>query len=276
MKRVFFAPAILMVAQLCFGQLPSGRVTIAFDRSNVPVWHIAGPYGFQHDAVAFGNTELTVAYGLTIGQDERGRLEGEGQTILQIGADFVAADYKVSGRISSHDGIARAVFSIKLDGTDTIGGERRNFTASLKYDCVVDAEALELTGVAHGSVSIGGVGGAKIDEPITLPLPAGVNGSWSVVMDIIALKKIAGSGVISISRYLSPDVPAGEPATLDLPADLNGSFSESKNLTRLRVTGKDQGKGNSVQMELRDEGGEVVVLSVRGTVLGQKITLSAP
>jgi hypothetical protein len=273
MKRVFFAPAILMVAQLCFGQLPSGRVTIAFDRSNVPVWHIAGPYGFQHDAVAFGSTDLTVAYGLTIEQDERGRLDGEGQTILQIGADFVAADYKVSGRISTHDGNARAVFSIKLSGTDTIGGARHSFSVSLKYDCAVDAEDLVLTGVARGSVSVGGVGGAKIEEPITLPLPPGVNGSWSVIMDIIALKKIAGSGVISISRYLSPDIPAGEPVTLDLPADLNGSFSESKNLTRLRVTGKDQGKGNSVQMELGNEDGPVVILSLRGTVLGQKISL---
>ena len=72
-------------------------------------------------------------------------------------------------------------------------------------------------------------------------------------MDIAVLDKIAGTGVISISRWDSGEVPGGEPIDRELPARLSGSYSEKKGTTRLNVKGFDEGKGSSVQLELDDE-----------------------
>src|SRR5262245_38357461 len=111
MVRKTFLWLALFLTSVSLGMAqPSGDFGFAFDATDAPVWDLTGIYG----------VELT---SVSIVHDQKGRLRGNGDALVQVGADVVAARYNVNGSVSGGGQDTRAKFTVKLTGQDVIAGD---------------------------------------------------------------------------------------------------------------------------------------------------------
>lgn len=251
--------ALLMGSLTLSSAQPSGNLGFIFEADDLPVWDLTGLY-------SAGPTVISVQH------DNNGRLRGSGAAMVQAGSDVVAASYKVSGAISGSGVDTRARFSVKLTGRDYIVGAYRRFNITMKYDLAVVASELRLVGTVKGKASYDGLGSETIDEPVDMPLPNGVDGSWAVAMNVMPLsKKLVGTGVVLVSTFLSPDLPGGWPTDRVLPADVRGSYNPKTDISKVSVKGVDEGRGTSLKLEFETDA--VFPNAMSGKILGQRVSL---
>src|SRR5262245_19911981 len=226
-NRVIFLSVLLSALNVCLAQTDSATYTFSFDNTTAPVYDLSGPYTFTLPVDGAGNLVLGLSFGAGISQDQNGKLTGSGVTLLYIGTESVAASYDLKGKISRSGGVTRVNFSVKLNGDDIIAGKSTKFSASISYQTQVDPETLTLVGRARGNLNIQGSGSSRIrDDDVSVALPPGVDGSWTLQLNFLPLKQFAGIATIVVSNYTSPDNPAGEPTERVLTASLTGSYSE--------------------------------------------------
>src|SRR5215204_3996432 len=116
-NRIFFIAVLL--SSLCFAhaQPPSGLVSLPFDNATAPVWDLSGTLLLDQTMQGAGDQEIPLIYSVDVIQDAKGKLTGSGLTILNIGNDFVAANYTVKGKVSGGgNNVNRASFTVKLTG----------------------------------------------------------------------------------------------------------------------------------------------------------------
>ena len=211
--------------------------------------------------IGAGNQETPIAFSVDVTEDAKGRLSGASTTILNVGNDFVAANYTVKGKISGGgNGINRASFTVKLTGQDTIAGvPDTRFTITLRYNLEANAEQLALIGSARGSANFSKLSSASINSDVSVGLAPGMDGTWSVQMNIVALKRLAGSATITLSNQRA------------LPTHLSGSFSSHTAVAKVKLTGFNEGKGISANLDFisSEEGTEIERL--QGKILGQSV-----
>src|SRR6266704_4266549 len=114
-----------LLSSLCLGiaQAPSGLVSFSFDSPGSLVYDLTGSLSIEQPMVGAGNQETPIAFSVDVTADAKGRLSGTGMTILNVGNDFVAANYTVKGKTSGGgNSVNRASFTVKLTGEDTIAG----------------------------------------------------------------------------------------------------------------------------------------------------------
>ncbi len=282
MKNRLLAFAILALSlPLAHGQeAPTGTITYNFSAAAFPIWNFSGPYGFSQQMVGLGGP-VGLSYGLSINHSLEGQLSGSGTTIVTIGEDVAAAQYVVSGSVSRGGNTTHAVFTVSLAGSglDYIGGQRRNFHISLSYNLMVDPDTL--TWIAYGNVpavqgtvSIAGLGSAKVlaGEDFAVALPPGVDGAWSVSMDIVALSRLGGTATISIDSAAPPGQPIYLPTTLVLGANISGNFRPVSELSQLRLSALPGSTPASLDMIIVS--GNPQFLAVTGKILGQSVRFS--
>jgi hypothetical protein len=256
--RVFVAAALALFPLLGRAQPPSGEVNFFFDSPSTAVFDLTGTYTLGQEITGTGGatTPLTLE-GLVIDQDNRGRLHGAGVIVVGIGEDFVAANYKATGRISGGgSSITRVTLVVRLKGEDIVRGVDTKFNISIKYTLEVDATGL--TGSARGSAKLSRLGGGKIDSFIEgVPLPPDVNGSWTSQLNVVALNRLAGSGSIILSNGRA------------VQGKLSGRYSASSALSRMKLLGSGDSRGNKLDLTLFDLAAEPEHLS--GKILGQGV-----
>jgi hypothetical protein len=270
MKRLGFLFVLLSSLYLAAAQ-PAGQVVFYFDRTTIPVWDFSGPYQLDQPLEGAGDSVTDTSYSINISQSNSGKLTGAGTTILAIGDDYVAADYDVSGSVKTSQGFARATFTVRLQGQDVIKGQVRKFNFSFKYSVDIDYETLELVGTVKGNGSIQGIGSTSANSDFVTPLPPGVDGSWYVYMDILALSSLGGTGSINVASFVPNDNPPGMPVARSLPADLKGSYSSSTDLSKVNLKGINEGKGTKLSLKFYTGAGAPA--NMDGQVLGQKVKL---
>jgi hypothetical protein len=180
-------------------------------------------------------------------------------TVLGIGTDFVAADYKVSGRVSGGGTATRVNLTTRFKGTGVISGLATTFNISVTYKLEADAADGTLVGTARGQASLSKFEGGKIDSDVAAPIPAGTNASWILQLNITPLKKLGGTGNIFLFD------------TRTLQGNLAGSYSSHTDEAKLKFTGISDSKGSSLKVTLTSSGGIDRLVSLKGKVLGQSL-----
>jgi hypothetical protein len=260
-SRFFFVAVLLSFVSFCIADAPSGIVSFSFDNTQAPVWDLSGGLQIEQQMLGAGDVEVPVVYSVEITHDAKGKLSGSGFTILNVGTSFVAAEYNVTGKTSGGGSKAnRAVFTVRLSGDDVIAGVQTKFNMTIRYDLEADAGALSLVGTARGNAKFSELSSGRIESDVTLALAPGMDGSWTVNMDIVPLKKLGGSASIILSNGRV------------LPAQLSGSYSSSSGVSKVKLTGVNEGKGTSVNLKFFNSEEEGIALdSMNGKILGQGV-----
>src|SRR5205085_8671072 len=101
----------------------------------------------------------------------------------------------VSGGVNA----ARVKLVVRLFGDDIIAGRQTQFSIVITYDLAVVEGALQ--GISRGRAKFSTLGTAIVrNTEVSIPLPAGVDGSWSLQLNFIPLKRLGGSGTITLSN----------------------------------------------------------------------------
>jgi len=116
-----------------------------------------------------------------------------------------------------------------------------------------------MDGSARGSAKFGQLGSGKIRSDISVPLPAGTDGSWTLQMNIVTFSRLGGSAIIVLSN--------GRTLTLNL----NGRYSSSLDESTVKMSGTGDSRGNNVTVTFVTSPENSELLTLRGTVLGQTV-----
>lgn len=263
--------ALLISLSMASAQ-PTGEAMFNFDVSNAPAWDLTGSYQLDTPVLGAGNSEVPLSYAVPMTHDPRGQLRGDGNVMVKIGSDTVAANYTLRGSVSTGGGVARASFTVTLRGNDAISGAIRSFNIKATYKLEVDPKDLTLNGSVSGSLSISGGGGGSIhSDTCVLPLPPGVDGSWYAQLTFLPLKKLSGTGYVVVDSANS-NLDPFQTGQRVLQMSLSGSYSAKNNLSKVSMKGVNEGKGTSLKVNWF---GENTLDSMDGKVLGQKVRFDA-
>src|SRR6266705_7014631 len=94
-KSRFCFVILLSSLYLCGAQAPSGLIGFSFDSATSRVYDLTGSLSIEQPMIGAGNQETPIAFSVDVTEDAKGRLSGTGMTILNVGNDFVAANYTV-------------------------------------------------------------------------------------------------------------------------------------------------------------------------------------
>ena len=255
--RVLLAAVFTLWLQLCLADAPSGEVDFSFDNITTPIWDLSGGLQFDQQMQGAGGGPVALSFGVSITHDVSGRLHGIGETALQIGNDWVAAHYTVSGSSSGGGNTTHFTLMVRMNGRDTIGGRPDTaFSASITYHLHVEDGAL--VGTSRGHVRVDKIGPATANaDDISVPLPAGMDGTWAAHMNIVPLQQLGGTASIVLSNGRT------------LPATISGSFSADTQQSRVKLKGINEGKGLSLNLAFETDA--TTPDTVRGRILGQTV-----
>ena len=278
-RLLFF---LILSGSLSFGFAQSYETfSTNFYRASFPVWNFSGPYQLAQQTTSQipGVSGVPVSYGVQIVQDLSGRLSGSGTTVLSIGSESVYATYSLSGNITLGGSATRAVFTVNLSGRDVLAGQTRGFSLHLSYNVMVDPDPHNPPGwiaaprgkLVSGNLQISGLGNsAVIPSGPSIPLPAGVDGRWTLALQILPLNRISGAAVVAIDAEADPRQPVGLPVTQYLGFNLAGTYKSG--LIHLMLSPQPGSQGNSLQVYLATGEDNVPLLSrVSGKLLGQTV-----
>src|SRR6266567_1383204 len=99
-RRFCFLAFLLSSIYLGSAQAPSGAVGFSFDAPSAHVYDLTGSLFTEQQMIGAGDQETPISFSVDVIEDAKGRLSGNGETILNVGNDFVAAHYTVKGKIS--------------------------------------------------------------------------------------------------------------------------------------------------------------------------------
>lgn len=162
------------------------------------------PLGADAVAAGHGLWDVTGAYATTIDgsplsldlvHDIQGRLTGTATLTLSSGTGLVPVPLSVRG---SAQGAAGALaLTLALQGGDVANGVR----VALSFRLALDPSARQLSGRVSGSRSVHGVTTPLSASPVALALPAAMDGTWVLHLDLVwGDKGIRGTGLLSLSN----------------------------------------------------------------------------
>ena len=255
-RPLLLVAALLASAPFCQADAPDGVFTFPFGVTNAAVFDLSGGLQLNQTMVGPAGTEVPLSYGVELTQDARGFFTGSGETIVQIGEnDFVAAAYSVKGRIRVIGEATHVTLVVRLRGEDVIAGVLTTFNISVVYELNVAAENGTLEGGARGSTNFGRLGRSRISStPVSVGLPSGGGGGWTLQLTIVPLNRLAGSALVIL--------PSGR----TFQAHLSGRFFGDQSV--VTISGFAEGRGNSVTIVFNTD---LEVLFLRGRVLGQLV-----
>lgn len=243
-------------------QAPNGFIEFDFSNPEAAVWDLGGGYGLAHQIIGTGGTPVAFNYGISLSHTSSGRLFGRGLTLLEIGSDSLAAGYEARGVVYGGGvrGPTRVKLSVVTVANDIVAGRLTRVKSEINYRLHVDNETRQLLGIGVGTVQLQGMGSLRVRSDIAIPLPAGMDGSWTLQMNITPLQKLLGNGSIILSNGRV------------LPLVLSGRYysTSAVSLIGTRTFGEERGSSYAI---LFDDAG---VRNMGGTILGQRVDDSPP
>jgi hypothetical protein len=274
--------AALLLSSLQFGFAQIHTALSLGPANGVPVWDISGIYQITNcmpgsvirgaGGVQITNPPTEVVFNqLGLGVDTHGKVTGAGWILVPVGNDVVGGYCTASGKMSGGGTNIRANFTIKFTGNGNVAGVETTCSISAKYNLLVkyDPEAdpplTNLVGKTSGSVRFAHLANGTLkSDNLSLPLPPGVDGTWSVTADFLQFgSKLFGSGNVVV-----PNTPATTLATT-----ANGSISKS-GTGKLNLSGYGYSAGTQLTAQFSLIPGApntIFVTGLTGKVLGQTV-----
>jgi len=248
-------------ARPSWGQAPSGEFTFSFDAATTPLIDVSGDFHAVQNIIGAGGTLTPLDYTINLTNLPSGKIRSTGVAIVYVGNDVVPAFYTASGNVSGGGTKpTRVSLSVRLTGEGVIANTETTFTISLSYNLFLNVEDGQLQGSARGVANFKQLGSGTVrDDFVTVPLPGGIDGSWSTTMTIIPLKKLGGFAYIFL--------PNGR----IMQASLSGSYSANSGISKIKLTGVGEDKGFTVTFTATSGEEGLQLETVRGRILGQTL-----
>jgi hypothetical protein len=195
-----FIALLAFSCNFCFAQ-PSGQFSLDFDNST-PLIDMNGEFQVNDQIIGADGQTIQLNFGVAVTHAANGALHGNGTALVQIGdADFVAAFSRASGRVSGGGGNPVRVFlTVNLRGEGRVAERDTIFNITVAYHLTFNPETGALEGASRGHATFSQLGGGRISsDAISVGLPGGGDGSWSVAMNVIPFKTLSGSAQITLS-----------------------------------------------------------------------------
>lgn len=258
--RGLLTAMLVLSPALAPAQMASGSYDVDFT-GDLNLFDLSGTY-----------TEDLGGIGLdyTLNMEPSGKFTGTGGATV---GDFMGYDMNLnigmtfSGSVSSSRNVTRVTMQAKLNGSGTVMGYNVTFSGNLKETCEVDLDTRALAGNVSGRVSVAvpemhKKASQAVREPVSTSLPADVDGTWHLSMDVSPATgtKYAGSAEAVL--------PNGR----TLPFTVTGSYSSKADTSKLTLKGSGLNRGASLSvLAALDEGGIVNLRTLSGKVLGQAL-----
>src|SRR5690242_18227327 len=143
-----FIALLALSCNFCFAQ-PSGQFSLDFD-SSTPLIDMNGVFSVTDQIIGAGDQPITLNYSVELTHAGNGALRGipNGTALVQIGdADFVAAFYRASGRVSGGGSTPITVFlTVNLRGEGPVAGVETVFNITIAYKLTFNPESGALEG----------------------------------------------------------------------------------------------------------------------------------
>jgi hypothetical protein len=231
---------------------PSGVVSFSFSTNDAAIYDFTGSLQFDQTMIGAGQTEIPLSYGINITQDARGFLTGSGTIEVAAGDNFVAADYIARGKVSTRGGLTRISLVVRLKGNDAFGGLTTPFSITISYSLTVAPESGTLEGTARGSARFGRLGNSRIRTDVSVALPAGADGNWTLLMNIAPFNRLGGTASVILSNGRT------------LNFNLSGRFSSSLDRSTVHLSAFADSRGNTLTVIFNPD-----LLLLRARLFGQ-------
>ena len=258
--------AALLLSSLQFGLSQTLTNTFFFGPTltpPTPVWDISGIYQITNSMQGAKLQPMDIVFrDVALGVDAHGHLQGSGTILVPVGDDVVGGDYKVSGNITGGGAKTRVTFSIRFKGNGTVAGVLTTCNISAKYNLVV-TNLTTLAGISSGSAHFSNLGSGTLKTAISLPLPPGVDGGWSVALDIFPFgTKLAGTAVVLVDNT----------PTTTLATKASGTLPKQSNTAKVKLSGYGYSAGTQINLQFTPVVGATnLAVTINGKVLGQKV-----
>jgi hypothetical protein len=258
MKRFSLLSAVVgFTALTVVAAPPTGSFTHQFSTNEAPLWDLTGVIPLEQTVIGTAGVEIPVAFGVLVDQDNRGRLRGTGGAVVVIGADTVTGQYRATGRIWTSGGVVRAKLTVKLNGKGEIAGQATTFRISAVHHFDLNADELQLDGRVNGSARFAKLVNGPIRGDSVSPLAEGNDGSWTLTLEIVPLKRLGGSATATLV--------SGRVCVFNL----KGSHSASSDTSRIKLSGV--GAARKLRFDLRTRGEDLELIELKGKALGQNL-----
>jgi hypothetical protein len=271
-------PRWLLVSALLFSlQFSRAQVqvppTLSFDlgTTDAPgteLWDIGGSYNLNLLVEQRNGIEVPIQLSFNLIQDANGKLStisNDFQSLSISDNSVFAIVPRISGKVTGSAGIARVHFTVQFSGSGTVAGINDvPVNGSLTVDAETDASTGQLVGVkvSKFSANVTGFSGLHGQAQFAVDLPPGVDGSWNLTLQLVALSKVVGTGTINTpSRSLG----------LDLNGAFKGGIFKIKAKGANNVQDAQDGTGSSATIFLTTSFDSLVL---NGKFLGQKLSIS--
>jgi hypothetical protein len=263
--------AALFVSLLPFAlpQAQGETVGFIFGPPLTPVWDVTGTYNITNFMQSPTISPTFIVFkDIPLSADGSGKISGSGQIIVTIGDGAVGGNYKASGKISGGGSTTRVNLSIHFNGNGTVAGVLTACNISANYKLTVNPATQTLVGQASGSANFSHLGKGNLKAPVALPLPAGVDGGWTAVLDFIPFSnKLSGSGIITVDNS---SVALDNSHVTVLATKLTGTAKSGVRKVKLSGSGFSSGtKLNLDYTPILDTTNQLA--RINGKVLGQTV-----
>jgi hypothetical protein len=264
-NRLWFIPVLALSSNLCLAQL---QFSFDFDNTT-PIIDMNGVFQVSDQIIGGGDVPVALNFGVGLNHDARGVLRGSGPTIVQIGNDFQAAAYRANGRVSGGgdtDNPVQVFLAVNMQGDGTVAGVNTHFSISVAYRLTFNLETSSLEGSSRGKIALAGIGRSRISsDNISVGLPSGGDGSWTMNVSVVPLSRMVGSTQIILS---SGDPSGGRPVN----AFVSGHFDPTT-ISFARMVGTNVDRGSSGIFSFSTSETEGVVLeTIQARILGQRVS----
>lgn len=207
--RCFLLISALMFSfSFCRAQTVPPLVTATFGTNGndgTQLWDLTGDYTVTATVTEKNGVTIPLTVDFHINQDASGNLRGGGPNdfrILDLNSNGFAVGYTITGKVTGSGGAAQARFTVRFFGNGQVGALQ---TTRISAVLVVNASPNSTDGALdpvtpakfsarfnHGLESVSG----------TLPdfdplLPADVDGSWTLTLQMLGGKSLDGSATIT-------------------------------------------------------------------------------
>lgn len=230
------------------GPAISGRFPYAF--TNTPLWDLSGIY--TNNSVT---NDVVIA---TIDCQASGNITGTRTETYVSGADHAEGSGAITGKIFARAGTAGAELNEREGITGVSGGVAYTANLSSKDTATLVPSSLTILVSSRGRDCVVGTGCESVTEGFSLPLPAGMNGDWTLTTYMGSDgSKLSGTAALTLSNGRT------------LSYQITGSYNARTEVATLKLVGLGAAKGTS--FSLTTQGSDMVLSALKGKVLGQKL-----
>ena len=150
------------------------------------LWDVTGAY-----ATTVSGDPLS----LDLVHDAKGRVTGTATLTVNTGTALVPVTMPIRGSVRGSAGVLAV--TLALEGADAA----RTVRVSLSFRLALEPVARQLTGTVSGSRTANGTTTPVPSQPVTLAIPAPMDGTWTLRLDLVlGDRSIRGTALLTLSN----------------------------------------------------------------------------